>query len=113
MFDFFNSVIKGARNLPITALVQLTFFRLNRYFVARREQGYNILASNEQYTPYVDAKRHIWLKLDHLRSFFKITTKDDFMSSQREVEHITSTYMTINTLVVRHLYMNFPVVILQ
>ena len=50
----FNSVLKGAR--PVTALVQLTFFRLNRSFVARREQGYNILALDEQYTPYVDAK---------------------------------------------------------
>ena len=56
--------------------------------------------------------RHMWLKLDHLRLFFMITTKDDFMSSQREVEHIASTYMTINEFVVRHLYMDFPVVIL-
>ena len=39
----------GAWSLPITALVQLTFFKLNRYFVARKEQGYNILASDEQY----------------------------------------------------------------
>ena len=47
----FNSVLKGARSLLITALVQLTFFRLNGYFVARREQGANILESDEQYTP--------------------------------------------------------------
>ena len=56
MSKVFNSVLKGARNLPITALVQLTFFRLNSYFVARREQGANRLASDEQYTPYVDAQ---------------------------------------------------------
>ena len=56
--------------------------------------------------------RHMWLKLDHLKMFFMITTKDDFMSSQRKVEHITSTYMTINAVVVRHIYMDFPVVIL-
>ena len=56
MYEVFNSVLKGARSLPVTALVQLTFFRLNSYFVTRREQGYNRLASNEQYTPYVDAK---------------------------------------------------------
>ena len=52
----FNSVLKGARSLLETTLVQLTFFRLNSYFVARREQGYNIWSSNEQYTPYVDVK---------------------------------------------------------
>ena len=47
MSEVFNSVLKGARSLPITALVQLTFFRLNGFFVARREQGANKLASDE------------------------------------------------------------------
>ena len=47
MSEVFNSVIKGARSLPVIALVQLTFFRLNSYFVVRREQGANRLASNE------------------------------------------------------------------
>ena len=56
MYEIFNSVLKGAQILPITALVQLTFFRLNSYFVARREQGYNRLAPYVQYTPYVNAK---------------------------------------------------------
>ena len=55
MYEVFNSVLKGAQSLPVTALVQLAFFRFNRYFVARREQGYNRLTSYEQYTPYVDA----------------------------------------------------------
>ena len=56
MFKVFNSVFKGALSLLLISLVQLTFFRLNSYFIARREQGYNILASDEQYTLYVDAK---------------------------------------------------------
>ena len=56
MSEVFNSVLKGARNLPITALVQLPFFRLNSHFVAKREQGANRLAFDEQYTPYVDAQ---------------------------------------------------------
>ena len=51
----FNTVFKEARNLPITTFVQLIFFRLNSYFVARREQGANRLASDEHYTPYVNA----------------------------------------------------------
>ena len=55
MFEVFNNVLKGACNLPITTLVQLTFFHLNSYFVVRREQGVNRLASDEKYTPYVDA----------------------------------------------------------
>ena len=56
MSEVFNSVLKGARSLPVTALVQLTFFKLNRYFVARREHVYKRLTSDEQYTPYIDAK---------------------------------------------------------
>ena len=56
MSEVFNRVLKGARSLPITTLVQLTFFMLNSYFVAKRKQGYNKLALDEQYTPHVDAK---------------------------------------------------------
>ena len=56
MLEVFNSVVKRACSLPVTALVQLTFFRLNIYFVVRREQGVNRLASNEEYTSYVDTK---------------------------------------------------------
>ena len=55
MSEVFNSFLKGARSLPFTALVQLTFFRLKSYFVARKEQGANKLTSDEQFTPYVDA----------------------------------------------------------
>ena len=53
MSEVFNSVLQGARNLPIIALVKLIFFHLNSYFVARREQVANRLAFDEQYTPYV------------------------------------------------------------
>ena len=56
MSKVFNSVLKGAHSLPLTALVQLTFSRLNSYFVARSEQGADRLASDEQFTPYVDAQ---------------------------------------------------------
>ena len=56
MLKVFNSVLKGARSLPLTALVQLTFFHLNSYFVSRRELGANRLASDDQLTPYVDAQ---------------------------------------------------------
>ena len=56
MSDLFNNVLKGACNLPITTLVQLTFFRLNSYFVAIRKQCANRLTFDEQYTPHVDAR---------------------------------------------------------
>ena len=52
MSEVFNSVLKGAHS----ALVQLTFFRLNSYSVARKELSANRLASDEQFTPYVDVQ---------------------------------------------------------
>ena len=55
MSKVFNSALKGAHSLPFTTLVQLTFFRLNSYFVVRRKQDANRLESDEQFTPYVDA----------------------------------------------------------
>ena len=54
--EVFNSVLKGARSLLVTALVHLTFFHLNSYFVARRELSATRLASDEQFTPYVVAQ---------------------------------------------------------
>ena len=47
MSEVFNSVLKGARSLPMSSLVQLTFFRINSYFVTRREQGYNMMTLDE------------------------------------------------------------------
>ena len=35
MSEVFNGVLKGARNLPITTLVQLTFYRVISYFTVR------------------------------------------------------------------------------
>ncbi|RVX03559.1 Serine/threonine-protein phosphatase 7 long form-like [Vitis vinifera] len=101
MLEIFNSVLKGARSLPITALVQLTFFRLNSYFVVRREQGANRLASNEEYTPYVDAKinanvvktgSHEIVLYDHVRGQFHVKTNKGTRVAQLVVEHIASTY---------------------
>ena len=56
MYEVFNSVLKESRSLPITALIQLTLSNRNSYFVARKEQGYNILTLDEPFPPYVAAK---------------------------------------------------------
>ncbi|RVW71982.1 Serine/threonine-protein phosphatase 7 long form-like [Vitis vinifera] len=109
MSEVFYSVLKGARSLPITALVQLTFFRLNSYFVVRREQGANRLASNEEYTPYVDAKikanvvkagSHEIVLYDHIRGQFHVKTNKGTKSSSTRgrtyrinLQEYTCTYM--------------------
>ena len=36
--ECFNGVLKGARSLPITALVKFTFYKVNLYFDDRRNK---------------------------------------------------------------------------
>ena len=73
MSEMFNSVIKGARRLPVTTLVQLTFFKLNSYFVVRREQVITYWHQMSSILHMLMLRlRHIWLKLDHLRLLFTI-----------------------------------------
>nr|GEY34104.1 hypothetical protein [Tanacetum cinerariifolium] len=51
--EIFNSVLKGARFLPITTCVQLTFYRLVHYFNVRRPLGSGAQANGYPYTPHV------------------------------------------------------------
>ena len=112
MSEVFNSVLKGARNLPITALVQFPFFRLNSHFVAKRNKvltDWHLMSST--LLMLMLRLRPVWLRLDKWKLFFMITSRDDFVSSQGVVEYSALTYMTRNAHVVRHLYMDFHVAI--
>ena len=51
--ECFNDVLKNARFLPITALVQLTFFRLVTYFEQRRTWTEGAIGRGEKFTPHV------------------------------------------------------------
>ena len=63
MSEVFNSVLKGAHSLPIAALVQLTFFQLNGYFVAIREQGVNIFRMSNTFLMLMLRLRPVYLRL--------------------------------------------------
>ncbi|XP_023766923.1 uncharacterized protein LOC111915503 [Lactuca sativa] len=55
--EIFNSVLKGARFLPITACVQLTFYRMVHYFEVRRPLGSSSQAHGDAHTPHVVVKQ--------------------------------------------------------
>ncbi|CAI9297141.1 unnamed protein product [Lactuca saligna] len=55
--EIFNSVLKGARFLPITTCVQLTFYRMVHYFEVRRPLGSSSQANGDAHTPHVIAKQ--------------------------------------------------------
>lgn len=54
--EAFNGVVKGARNVPITACVELTFYRLVKYFDTQGSEALHWKASNNYMFPkFVEA----------------------------------------------------------
>ncbi|RVW99396.1 Serine/threonine-protein phosphatase 7 long form-like [Vitis vinifera] len=105
MSEVFNSVLKGARSFPITTFVQLTFYRVNSYFVVRREHGASRLASGEQYTPYVDAKinanvvkagSHEVVLYDHFQGLFHVKASRGSKKTSSGEEHIVLNYVSMD-----------------
>ena len=50
--ECFNGVLKGARSLPITAMVRFTFFKVNSYFDARRNLTLDQLEAGQEWCKY-------------------------------------------------------------
>ncbi|XP_025702527.1 uncharacterized protein [Arachis hypogaea] len=53
-----NSVLKGARNLPVTALVKATFYRLNELFTRKRAEAEAQINAGLVYSEMVTTKFH-------------------------------------------------------
>ena len=50
--EVFNFVMKGVRFLPLTTLVEFTFYRVNDYFVKRHERSSAWMTRGNMYTSY-------------------------------------------------------------
>ncbi|XP_057529922.1 uncharacterized protein LOC130808464 [Amaranthus tricolor] len=83
MSEAFNGVMKGARSLPITSLVRMTFYRVNEYFATRRDLGRSRLDSGHVYakkpSDTIDknaekARFHDVRIYDTVRGIFEVTT---------------------------------------
>ena len=44
--EIFNSILRGARNMPITAYIQMIFYRLVKYFNTRHVQVLRYVEEN-------------------------------------------------------------------
>ncbi|KAH9623078.1 hypothetical protein KSS87_010248 [Heliosperma pusillum] len=82
--EAFNNVLKGARFLPITALVQCIFFRVNAYFVERREEARKRLLQGQHYSSKIthlleeNCKKgayHKVVSFDHVGGLYQVTTR--------------------------------------
>uniref|UniRef100_A0A2N9G675 SWIM-type domain-containing protein n=1 Tax=Fagus sylvatica TaxID=28930 RepID=A0A2N9G675_FAGSY len=90
--ECFNGVLKGARSLPIIALVKFTFCKLVSYFDDRRAKIQDQLSSGEVYNKYAmdillrcreKAKGHTVTRFDRNQSVFDIRTHSNLGSSYR------------------------------
>ena len=68
VFECFNSVLKGARSLPITAMVKYIWFKLNAYFDDHRNKSMVQLNSGKKWTKYaLDIFMRNKAKVEHHR----------------------------------------------
>ena len=51
-----NNVFRGIRKLPVTAIVMETFYKLNSYFVSKRETAVGMERNNKEWTDMVMEK---------------------------------------------------------
>ncbi|XP_016168816.1 uncharacterized protein LOC107611400 [Arachis ipaensis] len=58
LVECINSVLKGARNLPITALVKATFYRLNELFTRKRAEAEAQINTGHVFSDVVTSKLH-------------------------------------------------------
>ena len=51
--EIYNNILKSVRGLPITAIVQMIFFRANKFFVERRANVEEFLERDVIWPPVV------------------------------------------------------------
>ncbi|XP_057542519.1 uncharacterized protein LOC130820962 [Amaranthus tricolor] len=81
--EVFNNVMKHVRFLPITTLVEFTFYRVNDYFVKRRENAYAWQIGGNKYTSHATriitrntekTNYHKIVAFDYRRGLFQVKT---------------------------------------
>ncbi|XP_025633290.1 uncharacterized protein [Arachis hypogaea] len=58
LVEYINSVLKGARNFPITTLVKATFYRLNELFTRERVKAEARINAGHVFSEHVTTKIH-------------------------------------------------------
>ncbi|KAK4391333.1 hypothetical protein Sango_2196600 [Sesamum angolense] len=83
MSECVNGVLKGARRLPIVAIVQITFHRSVRYFLERTTRCYRMLNANQEWADFAfrifearqaEAVHHIVQKFDYNQQSASVLT---------------------------------------
>ena len=67
--DSFKGILKSARNLPITALVELTYYRCVTYVADRYTKAHAEVTASELITAYAKNKFNKWEKKKGTKAF--------------------------------------------
>ena len=54
MVECFNNVLRGSRPLPVTAIVEYTFFKINEYFLMHSAETVTWIGEKMEYPPKVE-----------------------------------------------------------
>ena len=86
----FNGVLKGARSLPITAMVQYTFCKVNSYFDDRRNKTLEQLKEGQEWCKYAydkfeanqeKAKFHMVRRMSAQQRLYTVETQSSLLNT--------------------------------
>ncbi|KAK9986732.1 hypothetical protein SO802_031683 [Lithocarpus litseifolius] len=89
--ECFNGILKGARSLPITAMVRFTFFKVNSYFDARHNLTLDQLEASQEWCKYAmdkfeknqaKAKDHIVTRMGAQVRLYQVDTPGNPLSNR-------------------------------
>jgi hypothetical protein len=81
--ESFNHVLKNARVMPISALVQLTFYRCNGYWVKQRCEASDVIQSGVIWPPTIQLE--LIMSRDRLRDYTAM-----LFNSEEHVFHVNT-----------------------
>ncbi|XP_073060175.1 uncharacterized protein [Primulina eburnea] len=80
MSECLNSVLKGARRLPISAIVHLTLQRCVQYFIERVTRGARMVQENQMWSDYAFWKYDKWARKSSEHRVAKYDVRDQTAS---------------------------------
>ncbi|KAL0345621.1 UNVERIFIED_CONTAM: hypothetical protein Sradi_4393400 [Sesamum radiatum] len=97
MSECINGVLKGARRLPLTAIVEITLVRTVNYFVTRERRSHAMVANGQLWTDFAYKMFNQW----HQKSIDHTVTKYNHRQQSASVVTKRQSGFEINTHVVK------------
>ena len=87
LVECFNFVLKGARQLPVTAIVEYTFYKLNEYFLKHSDEIDKLIADSEKPPNEIYPKKVAeWLEFQRDKSAIQRVTCFDNVEMKYQVD---------------------------